>query len=228
MENIVENIKSIQQRIHAAEQKYGRKTGSVSLLAVSKSHPISAIRQALASGQTNFGENYLQEAIGKISSLTEDEIIWHFIGPVQSNKTRQLAEHFDWVHSLDREKVAKRLSQARSTDLSPINVCIQVNISEEKSKSGISPSDISKFTDYLLKLPGLRLRGLMVIPEAHSEYQQQRRSFQKAFDLFQQLVKSGFELDTLSMGMTDDLEAAIAEGSTLVRIGTAIFGPRQA
>jgi len=228
MKNIAENLKSVKQRINAAEQKYGRKLGSVKLLAVSKTHPISPIRQALVSGQTDFGENYLQEAIDKINALKQEKITWHFIGSIQSNKTKILAEYFDWIQSLDREKVARRINEARSPELPPINVCIQVNISDEKTKSGISPFEIKNFSDYLLQLPGLRLRGLMIIPAIHSGFKEQRRSFRKANDLFQQLVLGGLDLDTLSMGMTDDLEAAIAEGSTMIRIGTAIFGPRQA
>jgi pyridoxal phosphate enzyme (YggS family) len=226
MRNIAENLLQTQKRIHAAEQEYARPHGSVRLLAVSKTQNIDAIRLAAAAGQCEFGENYLQEALPKIQALHQENLIWHFIGPIQSNKTRLIAENFDWVHSIDRFKIAERISEARPADLPPLNVCIQVNISAEPTKAGIDASQASDLALKVAALPGLRLRGLMVIPAAHTDFSSQRRPFAATRELLQALNKQGLALDTLSMGMSDDLEAAIAEGTTLVRVGTAIFGAR--
>ena len=227
MENIAENLVLLKQRIYAAEQKYGRRRGSVKLLAVSKSQPVQAISEAFHAGQVEFGENYLQEALTKVRLLEKKAgISWHFIGPIQSNKVRQLAENFDWIHSLDREKIARRLSDARPADRVAVNVCIQVNISAEVTKSGISPTDAESFADLIIQLPGLRLRGLMVIPAKEVDFDQQRHVFRQARVLYENLQKTVPDLDTLSMGMSDDMEAAIAEGATMLRIGTAIFGAR--
>lgn len=227
MENIAENLLKTRARIDAAEQKYGRPAGSVSLLAVSKTHPVNTVQMALIAGQHHFGENYLQEALEKIEALPQTDLIWHFIGPIQTNKTRQLAEHFHWVHSVDRFKVAKRLSESRPLHLTPLNVCIQVNISGESTKSGVAPEQVAELARQILPLPGLKLRGLMVIPAPQTGFESQRVAFRQTRLLLQELNDSGLQLDTLSMGMSDDLEAAIAEGATLVRIGTAIFGSRQ-
>jgi len=227
MENIAENLKKTRGRIAAAEQKYNRSPGSVGLLAVSKTHPAEAIMTARQAGQLHFGENYVQEALDKIKALPDPELIWHFIGPIQSNKTRQLAEHFDWVHTVDRGRIARRLGEARPMHLPPLNVCIQVNISAEPTKSGIDPAGTLALANEIITLPQLKLRGLMVIPAATHAFDAQRQAFCQTRLLLEQLNQSGLQLDTLSMGMSDDLEAAVAEGSTVVRVGTAIFGARQ-
>lgn len=227
MENIAENLLKTRARIVAAEQKYDRPEGSVSLLAVSKTHAADTIRIAVAAGQHHFGENYLQEALEKIGVLPQTDLIWHFIGPVQTNKTRQLAENFHWVHCVDRFKVAKRLSESRPVHLAPLNICIQVNISGESTKSGVATEQVAELARQILPLPGLSLRGLMVIPAPQSGFELQRVAFRQTRLLIQELNATGMQLDTLSMGMSDDLEAAIAEGATMVRIGTAIFGSRQ-
>ena len=227
MENIAETLKKTLARIDSAEKEYGRPAGSVSLLAISKTHPAGRILEAVRAGQNRFGENYAQEAFEKISALHQHDLEWHFIGPVQSNKSRLLAENFDWLHSLDRIKVAIRLNESRPTHLPPLNVCIQVNISGEVSKSGVEPGEVHELVKLILTLPRLKLRGLMVIPAAQTDFELQRQAFRQTRILQEQLNESGLGLDTLSMGMSDDLEAAIAEGSTMVRIGTAIFGVRQ-
>ncbi|MGK0297580.1 MAG: pyridoxal phosphate enzyme (YggS family) [Gammaproteobacteria bacterium] len=227
MENIVENLNVVKQRIYAAEQKYSRPKGSVKLLAVSKTQSIAAITQIASTGQLNFGENYPKEAFKKITQLTSPRLYWHFIGHIQSNKTKQLAQRFDWIQSVDREKIAQRLSDARPHDLAPIDVCIQVNISRESTKSGLSPTHVYDFAKFILQLPGLRLRGLMVIPASYTNFEQQRQTFREARLLYESLQNNAINLDTMSMGMSNDLEAAIAEGSTLIRVGTAIFGSRE-
>jgi PLP dependent protein len=227
MENIAENLKKTRGRIVAAEQKYNRPSGSVGLLAVSKTHPAEAIRLARQAGQLHFGENYVQEALDKIKALPDPDLIWHFIGPIQSNKTRVLAENFAWVHTVDRGRIARRLSEARPAHLPPLNICIQVNISAEATKSGIDPAGTLALANEIITLPQLKLRGLMVIPAASHEFDAQRQAFSQTRTLLEQLNQTGLQLDTLSMGMSDDLEAAIAEGSTVVRVGTAIFGARQ-
>jgi pyridoxal phosphate enzyme (YggS family) len=198
----------------------------VTLVAVSKTRPATAIRSAYEEGQRDFGENYLQEALEKIAAFPGEALVWHFIGPIQSNKTRAIAEHFDWVHSVDRLKLARRLNDQRPPDMPPLNVCLQVNISGEASKSGVEPEALAALATSVAELPRLRLRGLMAIPAASDDPEQQRRPFRALREALERLRADGLALDTLSMGMTNDLEAAIAEGATLVRVGTAIFGPR--
>ena len=223
---IAQNLKSIREQIHAAELQYGRKPGSVQLLAVSKTRPIEDIQSALAADQYSFGENYLQDALPKIKATHEPGVEWHFIGPIQSNKTRPIAEHFDWVHTIDRLKIARRLSEQRAPSLPALNICIQVNTSAEASKSGIAPEETLTLAQQITALPNLCLRGLMTIPAPATTFEQQRQPFRQLRELKEMLQTEGIELDTLSMGMSNDMEAAIAEGSTMVRIGTAIFGKR--
>jgi len=203
--------------------KVGRK---VELLAVSKTQSPEAIREAYRAGQRCFAENYLQEAITKMAELQDLPIEWHFIGPVQSNKTKPIAESFAWVHSVDREKIAHRLAEARSQEMPPLNVCVQVNISDEDTKSGVSPDDAEGLCRVITELPNLRLRGLMTIGRPELDEPHQRRQFHAMKALFDRLNHAGLQIDTLSMGMTYDMRAAILEGATIVRIGTAIFGPR--
>jgi pyridoxal phosphate enzyme (YggS family) len=223
---IATRLAAVQQQIRAAEQRYDRAPGSVQLLAVSKTHPIAAINAAAAAGQICFGENYWQEAEAKIRALRAAGLNWHFIGPIQSNKTHGIAELFDWVHSVDRLKIARRLSEQRPAERPALNICLQVNISAEASKSGLLPAELPAVAATVAQLPRLRLRGLMAIPAPATDFEQQRKPLRALRQLQQQLQRNGLELDTLSMGMSDDLEAAIAEGATWVRIGTAIFGPR--
>lgn len=223
MTSIAERIDLVMQRIRAAALQAGRDPSGIHLLAVSKTQPVESIRQAHAAGLRNFGENYLQEALNKQQSLTGLELIWHFIGPIQSNKTRAIANHFDWVHSVDRLKIAQRLSEQRSPTLPPLNICLQVNVSGETSKSGCDPSELPSLAEATAKLPNLSLRGLMAIPEPTTDLALQRQAFARLRELMQHLPQ---KLDTLSMGMSHDLEAAIAEGATWVRIGTALFGER--
>ncbi|MDU9023711.1 YggS family pyridoxal phosphate-dependent enzyme [Pseudomonas corrugata] len=223
MSTIADNIAQVRSRIRAAEQAAHRAADSVQLLAVSKTKPAQALREAYAAGLRDFGENYLQEALGKQIELTDLPLIWHFIGPIQSNKTRAIAEHFDWVHSVDRLKIAQRLSEQRPAGLPPLNICIQVNVSGEASKSGCTPEDLPALADAISALPHLTLRGLMAIPEPTEE----RAAQDAAFAAVQRLQASlALPLDTLSMGMSHDLESAIAQGATWVRIGTALFGAR--
>jgi len=227
MSAIADNLQAVRNRIAQAVQTAGRPAGSVSLLAVSKTKPLADVLEAAAAGQTAFGENYAQEGVDKLlAARQEHELVWHFIGPLQSNKTRLVAEHFDWVHSVDRLKIAERLSQQRPANLPPLNVCIQINVSGETSKSGCAPAEAASLCHAVAALPGLRLRGLMAIPEATDDVQSQRLPFRQLRYIYEQLRSEGLALDTLSMGMSHDLEAAIAEGATLVRIGTAIFGER--
>lgn len=226
MPRIADNISEIIERIHAFEQRYQRLAGSVTLLAVSKKQSEQSIRSAFAAGLRDFGENYLQEAEAKISILKDLDICWHFIGPVQSNKTRPIASQFDWVHSVDRLKVAQRLSEQRDDSLPPLNICIQVNLSGENSKSGVDLADVESLCQQVATLPRLRLRGLMTIPATETDFDLQRRQFAPLAREFNRLRDFFPHFDTLSMGMSNDYEAAIAEGSTLVRIGTAVFGAR--
>lgn len=219
-------LDAVVARIRAAERRFQRPPGSVELLAVSKTQPAAAIAAAAAAGQIRFGENYLQEACDKMTELAALDLEWHFIGPVQANKTRLIAERFAWAHSVDRLKIAERLNAQRPDDLPPLNVCLQVNISGEPSKHGLDASELSATACAVAKLPRLRLRGLMAIPAPATEFAAQREPLARLCRLREELIAKGLTLDTLSMGMSDDLEAAIAEGSTLVRIGTAIFGPR--
>lgn len=226
MSRAAEGLQQVRERIRAAEQRYGREPDSVTLLAVSKQQPIEAIRAVAAAGQRRFGENYLQDALPKIEALSGENLEWHFIGPLQSNKTRPVAEQFAWVHSVDRLRIARRLSEQRPDDLPPLSVCLQVNISGETSKSGIEPDELPELAHAVAELQRLRLRGLMAIPAPSEDFDEQRRACARLRACQERLIGAGLALDTLSIGMSDDLEAAIAEGATLVRIGTAIFGPR--
>ncbi|KPA89464.1 MULTISPECIES: YggS family pyridoxal phosphate-dependent enzyme [Pseudomonas] len=223
MTTIADNIASVAARIRAAALAAGRDAADVHLLAVSKTKPAAAIREAHAAGVRDFGENYLQEALGKQAELTDLPLSWHFIGPIQSNKTRAIAEHFDWVHSVDRLKIAQRLSEQRPAGLPPLNICIQVNVSGEASKSGCTPADLPALAAAIGQLPNLVLRGLMAIPEPTEERAAQDAAFATVRTLQNSL---DLPLDTLSMGMSHDLESAIAQGATWVRIGTALFGAR--
>lgn len=221
-------LQQVVSRIRDAEQRYRRVPGSVTLLAVSKLHPASAIAELAAAGQQRFGENYLQEALDKMAALAGLDLEWHFIGPIQANKTRGIASRFAWVHSVDRLKIAQRLSRQRPDGQPPLNICLEVNISGEASKSGVVPAQLLELATAVAELPRLRLRGLMAIPAPSEDFAEQRRACARLRECQQTLRDAGFELDTLSMGMSADLEAAIAEGATLVRIGTALFGPRPA
>lgn len=223
MSTLADNLSAISARIASAAQAVGRDPASVQLLAVSKTKPASAIREIHAAGVRDFGENYLQEALTKQQGLSDLPLIWHFIGPIQSNKTKAIAEHFDWVHSVDRLKIAQRLSEQRPAGLGPLNICLQVNVSGEDSKSGCAPADLPALAAAVAALPNLRLRGLMAIPEPTEDRATQEAAFASLRKLQEGL---GLGLDTLSMGMSHDLEAAIAQGATWVRIGTALFGAR--
>ena len=223
MSTIAKNIAKVRTRIREAAQACGRDPQTVGLLAVSKTKPAAAVREAHACGQRDFGENYLQEALNKQAELSDLALTWHFIGPIQSNKTRPIAEHFAWVHSVDRLKIAQRLSEQRPTQMPPLNICLQVNVSGEASKSGCTPDELPALAEAVSQLPNLRLRGLMTIPEPTSDVAQQHAACARLRQLRDDL---NLELDVLSMGMSDDLEAAIAEGATWVRIGTALFGAR--
>ncbi|MBA1265403.1 YggS family pyridoxal phosphate-dependent enzyme [Stutzerimonas sp. NM35] len=223
MSTIAKNIAKVATRIREAAQAAGRDPETVGLLAVSKTQPAEAIREAHNAGLSDFGENYLQEALGKQAELADLTLTWHFIGPIQSNKTRAIAEHFDWVHSVDRLKIAQRLSDQRPAELPPLNICLQVNVSGEASKSGCAPQEVAQLARAIMALPNLRLRGLMAIPEPTDDITEQHAAFTLVRQLQHELDA---KLDTLSMGMSQDLEAAIAEGATWVRIGTALFGAR--
>jgi len=220
------NLQAVLQRIERATAAAGRSSGSVRLLAVSKTWPAVCIEDAFNAGQRAFGENHEQEAMRKVTELAHLPIEWHFIGPVQSNKTRPIAEHFAWVHSLEREKVARRLAEQRPQEAAPLMVCVQVNVSGEATKSGVPPAQTAALARYVSSLPRLKLRGLMTVPAPNSDQAVQNRQFRRLHDLYLELRSQGIALDTLSMGMSDDLEAAIMEGATLVRVGTAIFGQR--
>jgi len=226
MQNIEKNLNDIRVQIEAAAIASHRNNNDISLLAVSKRKPVEDIRLAYACGQRDFGENYLQEAQQKMAALSDLDITWHFIAAIQSNKTRPIAEAFDWVHCIDRFKIAKRLNDQRPSTLPALNVCIQVNVEQETSKSGINLDEVDKLAAQVAELPNLKLRGLMAIPTPQDNYEAQRKPFAQLRQAFEQLNEKGFNCDTLSMGMTHDMAAAIAEGATLVRIGTAIFGER--
>jgi pyridoxal phosphate enzyme (YggS family) len=228
MPDLIHHLGAVRERIARAAQAAGRDPHGVALLAVSKTFPAEDVRAAHAAGQRMFGENYVQEALAKLDALADlrAELEWHFIGPLQSNKTRPVAERFDWVHSVDRLKIAQRLSEQRPDDLPPLNVCVQVNVSGEASKSGLEPDEAADVAHAVAALPKLRLRGLMAIPEPAGDLEQQRAPHRALRELFEQLHAGGLELDTLSMGMSGDLEAAVLEGATMVRVGTAIFGAR--
>jgi pyridoxal phosphate enzyme (YggS family) len=228
MPDLVHNLHAVSQRIARAAQLAGRDPHSVALLAVSKTFPAEDVRAAHAAGQRMFGENYVQESLTKIEALADlrGSLEWHFIGPLQSNKTRPVAENFDWVHSVDRLKIAQRLAEQRPAHLPPLNVCLQVNVSGEASKAGVTPAEALGTAHAIAALPQLRLRGLMSIPEPADTREEQRAPHRQLRELFQRLCADGLELDTLSMGMSGDLEAAVLEGATIVRVGTAIFGAR--
>ncbi|GLH34948.1 MULTISPECIES: YggS family pyridoxal phosphate-dependent enzyme [Pseudomonas] len=223
MSTIADNLCALAARIDSAAKAAGRDPASLQLLAVSKTKPASAIRELHAAGVCDVGENYLQEALAKQEDLRDLPLIWHFIGPIQSNKTKAIAEHFDWVHSVDRLKIAQRLSEQRPPGLPPLNICLQVNVSGEDSKSGCAPEDLPALANAVAALPNLRLRGLMAIPEPSEDRAEQEAAFASLRQLQEGL---NLGLDTLSMGMSHDLEAAIAQGATWVRIGTALFGAR--
>ncbi|CAI8735036.1 MULTISPECIES: YggS family pyridoxal phosphate-dependent enzyme [Pseudomonas] len=223
MSTIADNLSTLAARIRAAALAAGREPSAVQLLAVSKTKPAAAVREAFAAGVRDVGENYLQEALNKQGELTDLPLTWHFIGPIQSNKTRAIAEHFDWVHSVDRLKIAQRLSEQRPDHLAALNICLQVNVSGEASKSGCTPEELPALARTIAALPRLRLRGLMAIPEPTDNEAAQQAAFARVRQLQASL---GLDLDTLSMGMSHDLEAAIAQGATWVRIGTALFGAR--
>jgi pyridoxal phosphate enzyme (YggS family) len=218
MSSIAQSLEEIRNRVTVLERRYGRGPGEVSVLAVSKTKPPEAVRAAAEVGQRDFGENHLQDALTKL--------VWHFIGPVQSNKTRVIAARFDWVHSIDRAKIARRLNEQRPGGLPPLNVCLQVNVSGEASKSGVGPDEVEGLARAVSELPRLRLRGLMTLPRPCEDLEEQRRPFATLRGIGESLNAGGLALDTLSMGMTNDMEAAIAEGATIIRIGTAIFGAR--
>jgi hypothetical protein len=226
MTTIASNLQAVRTAMAAAAIKAGRAPDDATLLAVSKTFAPDAIRAAHDAGQTRFAESYVQEALPKIAALHDLPIEWHFIGPIQGNKTRAIAEHFAWVHSVDRLKIAERLSAQRPAHLPPLQVCLQVNISGEASKSGMHPGEVAQLAMQVARLPHLELRGLMAIPAPSDEVAVQRGAFARLRELFEQLNRQGMQLDTLSMGMSHDFAAAIAEGATMVRIGSAIFGDR--
>ncbi len=225
--SIAPSLQAVNARVARVAQSVGRQPDEITLLAASKTNPAERVREAWLAGQTIFGENYLQEALVKISALADLPIEWHFIGPIQSNKTKRIAENFAWVHSVDREKIADRLSKDRSESLPPLQVCLQVNVSGEDNKSGVAPEEVASLAAHIVRLPRLKLRGLMAVPELTTATALQRDQFHMLRELFDQLMRDGYELDTLSMGMSEDMDIAIAEGATMVRVGTAIFGPRR-
>jgi hypothetical protein len=226
MTTIASNMQAVRAAIADAAETCGRAPQDIELLAVSKTFSADAVREAYDAGQRRFGENYVQEGIDKIAALQGLQIEWHFIGPIQSNKTRPIAEHFDWVHGIDRLKIAERLSAQRPAGLPPLQVCLQVNVSGEASKSGVAPEEAETLAVQIAKLPNLKLRGLMAIPAPTDNIEEQRTAFARLRTLFERLNRGGLQLDTLSMGMSHDFPAAIAEGATMVRIGSAIFGAR--
>jgi hypothetical protein len=228
MTTIFANLQAVRSRIVAAAHKAGRDPKEIRFLAVSKAWPAETVREAASAGQREFGENYVKEAVEKVTALADLRLEWHFIGPLQSNKTRAVAECFTWVHSVDRLKIAQRLSEARGTVYPPLQVCIQVNVSGESTKYGIAPNDLPALAQSVAALPSLRLRGLMAIPEPSHDMELLRNRFASVRFLKEDLCRRGMALDTLSMGMSGDLEAAIMEGATIVRVGTAIFGHRRA
>lgn len=228
MTTIISALQAVKQRIENAAMQAGRVPQDIRLLAVSKTFPAQAVREACQAGLRTFGESYVQEAMAKMASLADLPLEWHFIGPLQSNKTRLVAGHFAWVHSVDRARVADRLAEARPAELPPLQVCLEVNISGEPSKGGVAPHELEALAAHVRALPRLRLRGLMAIPAVTADIALQRQQFRAVRELLDQLNRKHFELDTLSMGMSNDLEAAIAEGATIVRVGSAIFGARHA
>ena len=225
-QNLPENIRRVQERIDLSTRQCGRGVDSVTLLAVAKSQPAEIVRAAAGAGLKEFGESYVQEALGKIAAVADLGLTWHFVGNIQTNKTRQIAENFAWVHSIDRLKIAERLSEQRPHHAPALNVCLQVNLQAEASKGGSAPADVPQLAAAVAALPRLRLRGLMSIPPADEDPAQQRRAFGQLRHLLERLNAAGATLDTLSMGMSADLEAAVEEGATIVRVGTALFGAR--
>ncbi|MDD5299670.1 MAG: YggS family pyridoxal phosphate-dependent enzyme [Gallionella sp.] len=226
MTTIASNLQAVRNAVAAAAAVAGRVPDDITLLAVSKTFPPEAVREAYHAGQTAFGESYVQEALGKIEALRDLPLEWHFIGPIQSNKTRAIAENFAWVHGVDRLKIAERLSAQRPLNLPPLNICLQVNVSGEDSKSGVAPDEAAGLAQAVARLPQLRLRGLMAIPAPSDDVAAQHPPFAQLRKLRDQLNRQGLTLDTLSMGMSHDLAAAVMEGATIVRVGSAIFGER--
>jgi PLP dependent protein len=224
---IASSLQAVKDRIAKAAQSADRQASDITLLVASKTHPPERVREAWLAGQTIFGENYLQEALEKRPALADLPIEWHFIGPIQSNKTRRITENFSWVHSVDRVKIADRLAKDRPESLPPLQICLQVNVSGEQSKSGVAPEEVADLAAHVIRLPRLKLRGLMAVPELTTATALQRSQFRILRELFDQLKREGYDLDTLSMGMSEDMDVAIAEGATMVRIGTAILGPRR-
>ena len=224
---VASGLKKVRTHIAEIAEKAGRHAEEITLLAASKTNPAERLREAFVAGQTIFGENYLQEALEKMPALNDLPIEWHFIGPIQSNKTRRIAENFAWVHSVDRKKIAERLSKDRPASLPPLQICLQVNVSGEDSKSGVGPEEVADLAAHVVELPRLRLRGVMAIPELTKFTALQRSQFRMLKEAYDQLKQSGYDVDTISMGMSEDLELAIQEGATMVRVGTAIFGPRR-
>lgn len=227
MTTIAARLQGVRDRIARAAQSAGRRVEDITLIAVSKTVPAERIAEAHRCGQVAFGENYVQEALAKIATLSALPLVWHYIGPIQSNKTRAIAEHFHWVHSIDRVKIAERLAAARPAGMAPLDVCIQINVSGESTKGGVTPGDELALARAIAALPQLRLRGLMAIPEPTDDTALQHRRYAGVRMARDALIAAGYPLDTLSMGMSDDLETAIAEGATAVRVGTAIFGARK-
>jgi len=224
---VTENFRKIQDLLAKAAAEAGRKPGDIRLLAVSKKKPVEAVLAAVSAGQREFGENFVQEGLKKMDETGRDDLIWHFIGQLQTNKTRSVAERFNWVHTVDRLKIAERLSRQRPHYAGNLNVCIQVNIDDEAAKAGVATVDLPELAKAVADLPGLKLRGLMCLPAVRQDFTEQRRPFARMRELKASLEESGISLDTLSMGMTADYRAAIHEGATLVRIGTALFGERK-
>ncbi|MFT5134115.1 MAG: pyridoxal phosphate enzyme (YggS family) [Gammaproteobacteria bacterium] len=227
MQFIAQQLNIVREKVRAFEAKYGREENSVKLLAVSKTRSVEDILQAMACGQLEFGENYQQEASIKVNTSSLKNVVWHFIGPLQTNKAPDIAKHFSWIHSVDRIKIAQRLSALRPPEMPELNVCIQLNISQEASKSGAASSELISLAEEISSFPGLRLRGLMALPAPTNDFAKQREGFCRLREHFDQLKSAGYNVDTLSMGTSNDLEAAIAEGATIVRIGTALFGERK-
>lgn len=224
--NLARRWTETRTRIATAAAQSGRLADSVRLVAISKGHPAAAIRALAGLGQRDFGENYLQEALPKLQALADLKLTWHFTGQLQSNKTRAVAEHFDWVHTLDRERIARRLNEQRPYYAAPLNICVQVSLVPEPGKGGVPPADLLALAEQIVALPKLKLRGLMCIPPPRDTFEEQRELFERLAACQRQLQEAGFDVDTLSMGMSADLEAAVAAGATWVRIGTALFGER--
>ncbi len=227
MIRVTENFRKIQDLLAKAATEADRKAEEIRLLAVSKKKPVAAVLEAASVGQREFGENFVQEGLKKMDEAGRDDLIWHFIGHLQANKTKPVAERFHWVHTVDRLKIAERLSRQRPHYAADLNVCIQVNIDDETAKAGVAPADVAELAHAVAELPGLRLRGLMCLPAIRQDFTEQRQPFARMRKLKASLEESGIDLDTLSMGMTADYKAAIHEGATLIRIGTALFGARE-